>query len=264
MSSLSRKDILITVKTYPNPSRSYEETVCTAGISKTGKWVRLYPINYRRLDKQNQFEKYQWISLDVSKRTNDIRPESYKPKLETIQVGEKLDTKYKWKKRQSIIEKLPVRTVKECKAQYELDKTSLSIVQPKEILDFVFEKNNDDWKPEFKSKFEQFDLFGDRELRLQKLPYKFYYVYTCEDEKKPRKTFIEDWELGAQFLKLRKSKESEEVALRKIKQNFLGRLCSQERDTKFFMGTFYPYNTWLILGVYWPPKPDPQQDMFDL
>lgn len=42
------KKILITVKAYPNPSKTYEETVCVAGIDiDTGKWVRLYPIKYK-------------------------------------------------------------------------------------------------------------------------------------------------------------------------------------------------------------------------
>ena len=31
-------------------------------------------------------------------------------------------------------------------------------------------------------------------------------------------------------------------------------LCAPTKDTRFFMGTKYPYNTWLVLGVFWPPK----------
>ena len=36
--------ILITVTTYPLPSRSYDELVCTAGITEDGKWIRIYPV----------------------------------------------------------------------------------------------------------------------------------------------------------------------------------------------------------------------------
>ena len=39
--------VLITVMTYPHPSVSYRELVCTAGITDNYNWVRLYPIDYR-------------------------------------------------------------------------------------------------------------------------------------------------------------------------------------------------------------------------
>lgn len=35
---------------------------------------------------------------------------------------------------------------------------------------------------------------------------------------------------------------------------FFDEICRPERDTRFFMGTVLPYNTWLVLGVFWPPK----------
>jgi hypothetical protein len=42
--------LLVVVKTYPNPSHSYGETVCCAGVDlATGRWVRMYPITFRRL-----------------------------------------------------------------------------------------------------------------------------------------------------------------------------------------------------------------------
>lgn len=39
--------VLITVLTYPHPSQQHQETICTAGITETGDWIRLYPIDYR-------------------------------------------------------------------------------------------------------------------------------------------------------------------------------------------------------------------------
>lgn len=39
--------VLITVMTYPHPSRGYQELVCTAGVTDAGEWVRLYPVDYR-------------------------------------------------------------------------------------------------------------------------------------------------------------------------------------------------------------------------
>ena len=44
------KNVLVTVKAYPNLSRKYGETVCVAGIDLDSKqWIRLYPIPFTRL-----------------------------------------------------------------------------------------------------------------------------------------------------------------------------------------------------------------------
>jgi hypothetical protein len=42
-----RKKVLLTVTTYPLPSRSYDELVCTAGILEDGSWIRIYPVPLR-------------------------------------------------------------------------------------------------------------------------------------------------------------------------------------------------------------------------
>jgi len=31
-------------------------------------------------------------------------------------------------------------------------------------------------------------------------------------------------------------------------------MCGPDKDTRFFMGTVFPYNTWVVVGVFWPPK----------
>jgi hypothetical protein len=48
-----RVRVLIAVKTYPNPSSKYEETVCVAGIQLDRgqpEWIRLYPVRFRNVD----------------------------------------------------------------------------------------------------------------------------------------------------------------------------------------------------------------------
>jgi hypothetical protein len=46
----SRMRIVVTVKTYPNPSTKYDETVCTAGVDlDTDIFVHLYPVRFRNL-----------------------------------------------------------------------------------------------------------------------------------------------------------------------------------------------------------------------
>ena len=79
--------ILIAVKTYPIPSKAYDELVCTAGVTDTGEFVRLYPINFRDLPWDRQYRKYQWIEVEAKRHVGrDIRKESYRPDCDTLQV----------------------------------------------------------------------------------------------------------------------------------------------------------------------------------
>ena len=97
--------ILITVKTYPTLSEKYDELVCTAGFREDGTWIRIYPVPFRKLDYENQYQKLQWIEMDVVKNTSDFRPESYRPaNIEKVfVVGEKIGTKNDWALRKNIV-----------------------------------------------------------------------------------------------------------------------------------------------------------------
>src|SRR3954465_2912002 len=81
---MPKKKVLITVTTYPLPSRSYDELVCTAGVLEDGQWIRIYPVplqfltGLRKNGKVASF-KYNWIELDLKKRTEVFRPESHSP-----------------------------------------------------------------------------------------------------------------------------------------------------------------------------------------
>lgn len=243
--------------TYPHPSRGYQELVCTAGITESLEWVRLYPIDYRYRPRQQQFHKYQWIEvcLDPHARSNDNRKESRHPDLESIRVlGEPMTTRNNWAERRALIDKMPHYTVKQLKALHESDKVSLGVVRPTRVLDLEIREADREWKPEWQSLFNQMTLFGPPQKSLRKIPYSFHYKFECEDSEKPHTAMCEDWELGMLFLNESARLGSEEAAAESVKRKFLGELCRDDKDTRFFMGTFFPYNTWLVLGVFWPPK----------
>jgi hypothetical protein len=253
--------------TYPHPSRLYQELVCTAGIAKSGEWIRLYPIDYRYREREQRFRKYQWIEVNLELRGagNDQRKESRKPHLDTISVVSKpLSTANGWAERRRIIDKLPHHTVKEYRQLYETDKTSLGIVRPTRVLDMKIEKTNRNWKPEWDVLFKQLRLFGDQQKPLAKIPYKFSYIFECEDSEKPHTAMCEDWELGVLFLKEVERLGSEEKAAESVRKKFLDELCADNRDTRFFMGTIFPYNSWVVLGVFYPPKVDDKPEQLAL
>ncbi|SRR5258707_2726094 len=63
--------VLITVKTYPQPSNKYHELVCTAGFFDE-KWIRLYPVPFRALPYKDQYSKYHWVTLDLVRNYSDL------------------------------------------------------------------------------------------------------------------------------------------------------------------------------------------------
>lgn len=200
MSSQTEKTkVLITVMTYPHPSKGYQELVCTAGITEAGKWVRLYPVDYRYRPTSQQFRKYQWIEVELgeSGHGNDNRKESRRPKLDSIRIlGEPLSTRNEWAARREIIDRLPHHTVNELKAQFDSDRVSVGIVRPTKVVELVIEPANKDWKPEWQGLFSQLLLFGPPQRPLRKLPYSFHYIFECEDSERPHRAMCEDWELG--------------------------------------------------------------------
>lgn len=150
--------VLITVMTYPHPSRGYQELVCTAGITENHEWVRLYPIDYRYRPRNQQFRKYQWVEVDLLPRGqgNDRRKESRKPNLDSLRVlGEPLSTKSGWRDRRQIIGRMPLHTVKQLKELHNLDLTSLGIVRPTRVLDLKIEPAEPAWKPEWQPLFDR-------------------------------------------------------------------------------------------------------------
>lgn len=254
--------VLITVMTYPLPSRGHQEVVCTAGITEAGDWVRLYPIDYRYRPRHQQFRKYQWIEVGLKPReaTKDRRPESRQPDLESIRIlGERLGVEDQWAVRRAIIDEMPHRTLNQLKTRYDVDRTSLGIVRPARVLDLRIEPADPEWKPAWQLLFDQLRLFGPLQKPLRKIPYEFSYLFECEDSDGPHSAMIEDWELGVLFLNEAERLGSDEAAATSVKNKFLSEMCRDDKDTRFFMGTVRRFNSWVVLGVFWPPLASPRE-----
>ncbi|MEX0642327.1 MAG: hypothetical protein WD468_06480 [Pirellulales bacterium] len=59
----------------------------------------------------------------------------------------------------------------------------------------------------------------------------------------------EDWELGTLFLREAERLGSEEKEAESVRNKFLGELCREDKDTRFFMGARFPCNVWLVAGI---------------
>lgn len=254
--------VLMIVKTYPHPSESYEELVCTAGITDDGQWRRLYPVPFRLLKDEQQFPKYTWINVGVARPKNDARPESRQVDFDSITPISKVPPDGDWRDRRKIIDPMVVGSLCELKARYEEDKTSLGIFKPKQIHDLIVAPNDEDWTDKQKGvlfrREHQLSLFGqdspDLKNELKILPWTFSYFFTCEAPGcRGHKLSIKDWELGAAYWHWLPKYGPTETP-KKIREKWLDTMCASDRDTHFIVGTHYPYNVWLHLGTYWPKK----------
>jgi hypothetical protein len=256
--------ILIAVKTYPTLSTKYEESVCTAGFTENGKFIRIYPITFRKLPYESQYKKYEWIDIDIQKNKSDFRPESFQPtSLDTkIRVISKVDTKSNWYERKKIILKKVYTNFKEIESQAK-DKsigTSLAVFKPTKIINFSWTSWGAEWDKKKLDKLNQLKLFETKHEIIRKLPYKF--VYEFEDESgDTRRMLIEDWEVGALFWKCLKRKCGDEtLALQDVKKKFYEEF-PRTKDIYFFLGTtmlhhFKP-RPFIIIGLFYPSKESP-------
>jgi hypothetical protein len=138
-------------------------------------------------------------------------------------------------------------------AAYEANKTSLGVLVPKRVIDVEHEAEDADWTEAERAILSQMDLFAETPRRLEKVPFRFRYVIEDEDGRTRRLT-IRDWELGMLFLKMR-DEHGEAEAIMKVKHKYLNQICGPDKDTRFFIGTMYPYNQWMVVGTFWPPLP---------
>lgn len=278
---MAKKKVLITVATYPLPSRSYDELVCTAGILETGEWIRIYPVPLKfltglRKDGKMESFKYNWIELDLLKRTDDFRPEGHSPinySFKDIEIFGKIDTKNNWAERKKYCTaKVYTNLTELIEKSKAPTNVSLATFKPSKILDFIIEEEEDkEWKDEWKELRKQGDLFDqdkNPEITIPKLPYKFFYRFE-DDAGRVSRLMIEDWEIGALYWNCLKSSEGNVVqALKKVREQYEENFI-QNKDIYFFLGTTREWhmrrskNPFVIIGVFYPKK-ETQFSLFDL
>ncbi|MFZ1072970.1 MAG: hypothetical protein WAO21_05985 [Verrucomicrobiia bacterium] len=246
------REVVITVKAYPNPSQKYQETVCVAGVTKEEGWVRLYPISFRHLPKGLQFKKYQIIRLKMRKH-EDTRPESFRPDQQSFRLDKILSTAEGWRERKNWL--LPTVKASMCEilALQRETGVSLGMFKPKEICELVVEKADREWN----AIINQLSLFENPGKPLELIPFRFKYKYVCDDPHcKGHEQSIIDWEACELYRKLRESEADDNALWDKMRRKWIDELWGQDKDSYLFVGNqrVHP-RSFLVLGVFWPPHP---------
>jgi hypothetical protein len=255
--------VLITVKASPQPSLRYGDTVCVAGIridKDEPSWIRLYPVPFRYMGAEQQFRKYDIIDLDVTRRHEDSRAESYNPILESISATGHLGG---WKERVPYLNSMAIDTACGLRRKNEGNPSgqSLGLVRARSVQGMEFEPHPG-WSRAEKAKIANYmsqpDLFSTTSQGTPKLVaprFKAYYRYTCEDDdcKGKHRQQVLDWEMSQLQRHLRGEDDSNAKA--KIEARFVDMMCAAKRSPSFFMGNFEKptkRQIFSILGVAYP------------
>lgn len=256
-----RKRILITVKTYPNPSSTYDETVCTAGIDlDTGRFVRLYPVRFRHLSFSDQFKKWDILELDVKHKSADGRGDTWTPVEERYNVVGHIGTgKGKppnWAERTEV-----VRPLKSTVEQLQLDAAnglcSLGLVKVHGPARLRAVPDVGDWDAAQLNILGQQNLFGPKLKPLERIPWKFMYDFRCHPECPGHKFQVFDWEAYALYRGQLSKKRDAAAAAADVEHQYNVCLGIDTHDVHLFVGTHYLRQTqFTAIGVFYPPRLD--------
>ena len=256
------KKVLVIVKTAPNIISKQREVVCTAGIDETGKWIRLYPIEFRDLPFNKRFDKFQYIKVKAIRDMSDIgkRPDSYKVQQDSITLLEGLKTMRDWNEINRLFLPTISKSLEDLYDQKDKNGKSLGAFMPKDILNFEI-KDVRDRKKLAKGIGIQPSLFNQKKNLLKRPPYEFVYTFSCNDMrcKVPHKMDFIAWEImesARQYMEI-----YDDGWKSKLTQRFWDYLFKQ-RKTYFVVGTNALSGKFMLIGYYSPNRNIIQETLF--
>jgi hypothetical protein len=234
---------------------------CTAAITDAGEWLRLFPVPYRRLHASQQFRKYQWIEVGVT-RAKDPRPESHRISQETLKIRSAvLPSANHWQARKEVV--FPLKSQSMCELRRRRDKDghpTLGIFKPGTIDRLVIKASKSaDWTQGEREIMKQGDLFNSEpDELLEKIPFEFTYEFRCADEPACNGHAMKctDWELGQSWRKWRQDYGDD------WRDAFKGKYETEMRDrfdTHFYVGTVNQHpSEWIVVGLFYPLSEPPR------
>lgn len=250
-------EVLVTVKAYPSISTKYSEAVCVAGVrldTATPEWVRLFPVGFRDLEREHQFEKYDVIHLRARKHSTDTRQETWRPDVDSIEVLRHLPAGGTWPERRAIVERLVGPSM--CALRRGRVRNgpgpSLGLVKPREVRG-VRVADEKAWSAGQLGTVGQTNLLTEKS-ELVKPAHAFFYDWVCEERGcNGHRQKIVDWELGQSY---RSWKYIGAELINAVSTKWHGAMCAPDREPMFFVGDQHTRpGQFLVLGTFWPKRP---------
>lgn len=259
--------VLVLVKAAPQPSSTYGETVCVAGLkgpAERPSWLRLYPVPFRYLDGERQFRKYDLVEVTTRDAGGDKRPESRKITADSIKINANLKS---WASRATWVERAtgPSMCALQAGARENLNATSLAAVRPSQVDDLEFLAHpgwTKDQLKRFQAYQSQGSLFDEIPLPLLHSPrFRVRLHYRCEDRRcgGHQQTII-DWELSALQAKYRR--DTDHALKAAVTRNFLSNPFAAHKEPLLFVGNQEDVRkraAFTVLGLYYPARAEAEQ-----
>jgi len=200
--------VRILVKAFPQPSKAHEETVCCAGVTDDGReLLRLFPIRFRRLPREHQFDRFDLVEMTATK-ASDPRPESFRVdegSIRLLERGKKLSDAAKVRLWQPFI----APSLTQLHAENRESNRSLGIIRPDAgSLKFLVKPAKDADAEDRQIadqvlQMQQSSFLEDPLTPLEKPEFAFVYRYTSAQH--PHNHQIHDWEVQEAFRQYKRS-----------------------------------------------------------
>lgn len=254
-----KRKVLITAKTYPNPSNTYDETVCTAGIDvETGRFVRLYPVRFRHMDYDRWFRKYDILEMRAKRHKTDPRQDTYTPEVDSIRCVEHIETgssnrRRDWAERNGIVMPL-VTTLESLTKTAKAKECSLGVV-PMINVEFTAEPDVDKWTESELRILQRDQLFGRRLTPLEKIPWKFFFSFRCSENCRGHRLQFLDWEAYQLYRNMRDKYDGADEAIVKVRHKYNVDYGETKKNLHLFVGTHFRWqHEFMAIGLYYPPR----------
>ena len=189
---------VVLIKALPQPSRTYGETVCCAGLTAEGQWKRLFPVRFRHLKGENSFSRWDWVRFNYRAPTRDTRAESCHIYEDSIVIDGSLPAR----ERSRLL--TPLITGSAIEAM-DLGR-SLTLVRPRNTRFIAKRKSVADLAEEreaYKDAARQMSIFDKELAELEPSPFDFRFQF--EDASGSHDYQNGDWETHVTFWRWRAS-----------------------------------------------------------
>lgn len=242
-------ELLINCKTYPAVSKKYIETVCTGGVQADGSFVRLYPIPFRFLGKDEQYRRWDIIQVRAYKDTKDKRPESWHLVHGTpINIVKSLsDEKRRWE----WMNKAIFQGATDLEDQGKTN--GLVEIEP---IELYWTPDKKEWSPRQKVVLNQGSLFDSKEKMAQlsiRVPWQFRLKYREKATGREDDGKVLAWSYYQGYLRFLRDTGNEEKALNMVADQVKRSIFSNDKTVYAILGTHSRFGHWMISGLYHLP-----------
>lgn len=243
-------ELLVNCKTYPAVSQKYTETVCTGGVEPDGKFVRLYPIPFRFLDKEEQYERWDVIRVRAYKDTKDSRPESWHivpgAKIARLQHLNSERQRWDW------MRKAVFSGADEMAAKGLTN--GLVEIEP---LEFYWKPDEKKWTASQLNVFQQGTFFDTKERLAEladRVPWQFRLRYREVATGNESDGKVLAWSLYQGYRRQLEESKNENAALDTIAKRVRDSIFSDQRAVYAILGTHSRFGHWMISAIYHLPR----------